>query len=286
MYNSFSRTKKNLPFQGLYEAQKLNVFHNTQQIAGGVLASSTNKVRTGTYSGSVNQPQTTQNLSQGHNNSLFQVSISTTGHNLSNPNISQHEVEKKVKPKTAIPSKSPNELPVAFVTGSEFYSHEHSLEDRPAPQNHFAEGPYTRDNRLFQKLQAERSSQNRSRELSPGVDEQNRYQLNNSQQHKHNHSRQGSSAESRGGIKDGGLTGIHTYKHEIEYQRQKRANKGSSAQGKVNMSYMAGPRESVPENHPNRDMSGMQQRQNFSSTSSQIQGFKKLHQKPQTAGPF
>ena len=29
MYNSFSRTKKNLPFQGLYEAHKLNVFHNT-----------------------------------------------------------------------------------------------------------------------------------------------------------------------------------------------------------------------------------------------------------------
>jgi hypothetical protein len=31
-----------------------------------------------------------------------------------------------------MPSQTPKELPVGFVTGSDFYSHEQSLEDRKA----------------------------------------------------------------------------------------------------------------------------------------------------------
>ncbi len=71
MYDSFSRTKKTLPFSGLYEAHKPNVFHNTQQIAGGILAS--NK-RSGTYSGSMYQTNHAHNPSA----TLYQASISTT----------------------------------------------------------------------------------------------------------------------------------------------------------------------------------------------------------------
>ena len=126
IYDSFSRTKKNLPFSGLYEAHKPNVFHNTQQIAGGVLAS--NK-RTGTFSGSMHQPNHTQNPSA----SFYQASISTTGgggHNLSNQNLSQNETL-KAKPMTAAPvaSKKAKNLPITSHTGQEFYSQKHQ------PQN-------------------------------------------------------------------------------------------------------------------------------------------------------